>query len=228
MSQCQLCGNHFYVPLSLGFLLSFRKYQEPTLCPKCRHKFLRIKSPICQYCGRSGRFQHQICGDCRRWLKAKTAWFRNRALYRYNQAMSDYMKEYKFKGNYRLRLVFQAKFSLKLKQTNCQVVPIPINPETYQKRGFNQVKGLIRSVPILDILKTRCRRKRKSQSAKTRIERLRLPQPFELVPGAKNKIMGKNLVIADDVYTTGTTIRHAASLLKNYGARSVRGITLAR
>ncbi|WP_243685920.1 ComF family protein [Lentilactobacillus rapi] len=43
-----------------------------------------------------------------------------------------------------------------------------------------------------------------------------------------SELAEKNVTIIDDVYTTGTTIRHAASLLYQAGAASVIGITLAR
>nr|WP_165861000.1 phosphoribosyltransferase [Lactiplantibacillus pentosus] len=41
-------------------------------------------------------------------------------------------------------------------------------------------------------------------------------------------ITGQSILIVDDIYTTGRTIRHAASLLLENGAKSVTGLTLAR
>ncbi|WP_369346868.1 ComF family protein [Apilactobacillus ozensis] len=41
-------------------------------------------------------------------------------------------------------------------------------------------------------------------------------------------MVGKHITIVDDVYTTGTTIRLAAMVLKENGAKSVSGFTLAR
>ncbi|MGL2319807.1 hypothetical protein ACFIVR_06345 [Oenococcus oeni] len=55
------------------------------------------------------------------------------------------MHQYKFVGDYRLRLVFLEKLSDKFKNTIIKsdfVIPIPISKKTLQIRGFNQVTGL--------------------------------------------------------------------------------------
>lgn len=95
-------------------------------------------------------------------------------------------------------------------------------------RGFNQVTGLLKGCSLVEALKTSQTVKDKRQSEKGRADRLRLIQPFELVEPQIERISGKDVTIIDDVYTTGTTIRHAASLLYQAGATSVIGITLAR
>ncbi len=48
-----------------------------------------------------------------------------------------------------------------------------------------------------------------------------------MASGAVN-IAGKDILIVDDIYTTGSTIRHAAKVLKNAGASTVLSLTLAR
>jgi competence protein ComFC len=42
------------------------------------------------------------------------------------------------------------------------------------------------------------------------------------------EMMGKDIVIVDDIYTTGATIRHAAKALKKQGAETIFSLTVAR
>ena len=42
------------------------------------------------------------------------------------------------------------------------------------------------------------------------------------------KVTGKEIMLIDDVYTTGTTVRNAARLLYEHGATRVSSLTLAR
>nr|WP_243465560.1 hypothetical protein [Oenococcus oeni] len=59
--------------------------------------------------------------------------------------MKKFMHQYKFVGDYRLRLVFLEKLSDKFKNTIIKsdfVIPILISKKTLQIRGFNQVTGL--------------------------------------------------------------------------------------
>jgi ComF family protein len=47
-------------------------------------------------------------------------------------------------------------------------------------------------------------------------------------PSSQARISGRDVVLIDDVLTTGATLRAAAEALHHVGARSVLGITLAR
>jgi predicted amidophosphoribosyltransferase len=45
---------------------------------------------------------------------------------------------------------------------------------------------------------------------------------------ALDKVKGKRILLIDDVYTTGATLRECARVLKKAGAKSVDAITVAR
>ena len=66
------------------------------------------------------------------------------------------------------------------------------------------------------------------QSAKNRAQRLLTPQPFTLAPQAKDLCHGQRVLLLDDVYTTGRTLRHAATQINLTGAKAVTSLTLAR
>ncbi|MBW1605965.1 ComF family protein [Lactobacillus sp. Sy-1] len=137
------------------------------------------------------------------------------------------MHRYKFVGDYQLRNVFLEQMSNYALATKRLVVPIPLTPGTLQKRAFNQTLGLL-SVPTFQCLETKGLHKQTDQSKRGREQRKAMKQPFKLVAELADQVVGQDVLIVDDVYTTGTTIRFAAQLLVESGAKSVRGLTLAR
>ncbi|GHP15172.1 hypothetical protein YK48G_25970 [Lentilactobacillus fungorum] len=127
-----------------------------------------------------------------------------------------------------MRWVFMTEMKVAVTRTKRLVVPIPVTEATMAIRGFNQVVGLIDNCRFVNALTPVAATKESNQSAKSRADRLLLDQPFKLVSGMEATVKDAKIVIVDDVYTTGTTIRHAARLLYQAGATSVTGITLAR
>ena len=67
----------------------------------------------CAGCGKENINKNGfLCADCQTWEKALwLATCHHRGLYRYNEAMKEYMQRYKFNGDYRLRVVFQRELS---------------------------------------------------------------------------------------------------------------------
>lgn len=201
-------------------------WPHPVVCQPCWQTFEKITSATaCTSCGRQLP-RRQICGDCQRWPQAPN--FYNQALFCYNAAMHDYFQRYKFQGDYRLRAVFAAVIQQRLATLSADcVVTIPVTPATLQHRGFNQVTGWLGSGENDQPgLQTTAQVKAQPQSQKTRTERLATPQPFSL--SSSFQVANQRVVIVDDIYTTGRTIRHAADLLLESGAKSVIGLTLAR
>ena len=104
------------------------------------------------------------------------------------------------------------------------IVPIPLSPERLQERGFNQAEALIVEAGLqsANLLK---RTHSEKQSKKSRSDRIHVPQVFSLEP---TTLEGKRILLVDDIYTTGSTLRHAAKILVENGAASVSSITIAR
>lgn len=222
--NCLLCNKTIKPRLTLKQILLPGKIEMPIVCSTCRQHFTPYQGLKCDGCSRVG--VAGLCNECLLW-EQKYGWhLHHQALYQYDEMMKDYMHRYKFMGDYRLRKVFQAEFS---QWVNCLaadiVVPIPVTAATWQKRGFNQVNGLLHGADYQELLVAKVKDKR-AQSSKTRSERLKTSQPFALQ--LNQDIAGKNVLLIDDVYTTGRTLYHAAVLFKRAGCNKVVSVSLAR
>ncbi|KRL02896.1 phosphoribosyltransferase [Liquorilactobacillus capillatus DSM 19910] len=226
-----VCHQTVEQQLTFKWLFSFGQMQEKDICEECWQKFIPIQAnERCSGCGRK-QAKNSLCYDCSRWQKnGQTVLLKNRALFVYNEAMQHFMEEYKFKGDYYWRYLFQDIFEQNLHyyyRKDWIYVPIPVDEQTMSVRGFNQVIGLLRTpATTVAALKMKHFTKRTKQSHKNRAQRLATKQPFEYV---ENKsITGKKILLLDDVYTTGRTLYYAQELLLQAGAECVQSFTLAR
>jgi ComF family protein len=115
------------------------------------------------------------------------------------------------------------------------LVPVPLHPRRKRWRGFNQSEEVgkvlaqnMRWEFVPDLLI-----RKKSTQPQTELKRSQrkhnIKGVFVLNPKYQSLITShRSLVIFDDVWTTGSTIKEAARVLKRKGARSVWGLTISR
>jgi len=136
----------------------------------------------------------------------------------------------------------------KLRSNEATIIPIPLHPSRLRDRGFNQAEVLGRllaerlpageaglHIPIrTDILK-RVMATTPQVEMKDRKDRLKnMKNVFALHHDTCNLTPAlpagghETLVLFDDVFTTGATMRAAGETLKRAGARSVWAVTMAR
>ena len=225
--NCLLCNGPVAAKLTIRELIWPGRLVMPVVCPKCRQQFVPLEGEQrCPACCRL-KDTSQLCPECRCWRQMYSWKLTHQALYCYNTAMKEFMHQYKFAGDYRLRAVFAAEFTAAIRQKRAEVVvPIPVTQATMATRGFNQVTGLLGGVKLTPCFQHRTLEKT-AQSHKSRRERLQTPQPVAL-SGPAADLAGKRVLLVDDVYTTGRTLYHAADLLYQAGAANVISISLAR
>ncbi|WP_249937878.1 ComF family protein [Niallia circulans] len=66
----------------------------------------------------------------------------------------------------------------------------------------------------------------KNNRKKTRKQRLQIENIFKIEQ--KEAVIAQDIVLVDDIYTTGATLRNAAKVLKEAGAKSITSFTIAR
>lgn len=114
------------------------------------------------------------------------------------------------------------------------VIPVPLHPGRFRERGFNQAEIIGRLLASeLDAntnssVLIRHRFTHPQVEMTDRKTRLKNMEGVFALKGNMNILSGKYIILVDDVFTTGATLRSAARVLKHAGVRSVWGVTIAR
>jgi len=201
-----------------------------------------LKGLLCRVCGEKLFSQHleneavPLCGLCRR---AEPEFRRAVAYGAYEGVLRDLIHIFKYQrvqsaGPLLGRLLSQPVSGMQLPET-LVVVPVPLSPAKRRARGFNQAEAIARAflntqpsdsiqLDTASLIRTR---ETTSQTGLTRHQRrANLRGAFAVSDRAR--IKGRNLLIIDDVMTTGTTANECARVLRRAGAEQVFVATVAR
>ncbi|MDM5190760.1 ComF family protein [Bacillus sp. DX4.1] len=232
--HCLLCDD--VISNFASWYSFFVQAEMRCICEQCEQKLSYIVGEICDDCGRpfhtlSREYREgDICRDCLRWKEDETLQpVKNRSLYAYNDWMKEVLARFKFRGDAVLVQVFAAAFVTSFQRyfSDCHhVIPIPLSVEREYERGFNQAELLAACLPITILQTSLSRKDMEKQSKKTRIERLSQSNPFYFQK--EETFAGQHILLIDDVYTTGITIRQVARCLYEAKAKTVSSLTLCR
>jgi competence protein ComFC len=218
---CAICENE----LKIG---------EQFICGDCYLNIEFIESHFCHRCGAPLERDRKTCRHCR---GIKFHFEKVRAVATYVSPLSEmiHFLKYNRKTHIANRLgifmgnVFQSDSEL---FSSDIIVPVPLHRARKRERGYNQSKLLAQVVSdisgktLIDdsIIRKKATKSQTMLAVDERVENLR--DAFAVV--APEKIKGKNIVIIDDVLTTGTTLEEMAKTLIREGAASVSCLVLAR
>ena len=252
-SKCLVCKSFFYqddlsntanIKTANVEKISFRKVMEHFLCPHCLYDFSEIESPKCMVCGfmfRSREGEDHICGKC---IKNHFRFRKARAYGLYDRSLRAVIHLLKYQQKTYLAeplglLLFSTFVRHWAPEDIHVIIPTPLHVERLKKRGFNQTFQLIKNWPSWlnktwpdhngikidqDILFRK--KKTRAQVGMGRKERIaNIKGVFEVRD--HSTIRGKNLLLIDDVLTTGATANECVKILCKNGAENVDVLTLA-
>ena len=199
------------------------------LCPDCFKKIEFLQNPVCPVCQRQaylGKTHPGCAGKYRLDGLAVAA--------RYGGPIKAAIQKVKYKHIFDIEKVFADLLSKRLQQFDLPkdiiLVPVPLHPNRKRIRGFNQseimAKSLAKSIGVQfgDILERGC--DTKTQVGLKRDQRREnVAGAFGLEDGAD--VRDKNILLVDDVYTSGATIQECCQVLKGAGAKTVWGMAVA-
>ncbi len=206
------------------------------VCPACQEKILLNKPPFCARCSRylEENAQNSRCREC-----AKTdpafdfAW----SACLYTEPLKTLIHAFKYGQKTGLRHLFidlMASFirtyGLDIAQFDI-IVPIPLSPTRLRERGYNQARllgeGMAREFS-LPLSVNHLIRRRHTQPQTLLDEKERWTNMEGAFTIEHSKILKqRNILIVDDLLTTGATASEAARTLKEAGAGTVGVLALA-
>lgn len=111
------------------------------------------------------------------------------------------------------------------------IVPVPLHKDRLQERGYNQSQLLAIGLAVGCAAKVLDNTIERYKATRSQVGL----SPMERAVNVRGKfsadsvlVSGKSLLLVDDVYTTGATMRECASTLREAGANAVFGLALAR
>ena len=210
----------------------------PLFCSTCWADFTLIQGPVCRRCGRPfdspetlSHSPDHVCLACRR------------ALPLFDQALSVGY----FEGSLR-EAVHQFKYrpcrnlgsplgdwmaaNVRLVMDIDLVMPVPLHVSRLKERGFNQALLLAHRMSKTHGIPFSCDNLYRTRPTRPQVE-LKGVERIINVAGAfairqPEVVADRNVVLIDDVFTTGATMNECASVLKQAGASHVTAFTLAR
>ena len=205
------------------------------VCGRCLDDIRPNPRPWCRRCGRSVDFADALCRECRK--MPGRHFKRNYSAYLYDGALKECIHKFKYGGISRLSGLFSSllidfiKDNPEILKDIDLLVPVPLGKNRLRERGYNQSSMLTRPISEeFGVLSVDALAKKKSTPPQSELKResrlINLKGAFEMRPDIS--VNGKNILIIDDVFTTGSTINECASVLKDAGAGRIYSLTLAR
>ncbi len=200
------------------------------ICNECKNQdFINDNNTRCKICDKPIIENNIICDHCK---TSKYHFSKLTSPFIYKGRVKNAILKFKSDGAKYLALPF-AKFIVdRLNNEKLDfeiIIPVPSHPKSIKERGYNPARLLADEIskltnkPVCDVLKkVTITKNQKYLNYKERQENL----SNSIVLNDKSIIKNKNILIVDDIITTGATIETCAKLLK--GASNIYGCSVAR
>lgn len=189
-----------------------------------------------------------LCGKCGRFLQAKPSNFKTFCHqcdeHFYDAASAVGVYEYALSASVlnlkrepfiaeRLRKLFVSRFHNSVFQEATKILPVPLSKNRFLERGFNQAVVLAEilaeqtGIPIdAQTLVRQIHTPAHRAAMDNKARETSVKNAFEVK--RPKFVEGENILLVDDVFTSGATVSNCAKVLKEKGARQVYVLTVAR
>jgi len=209
----------------------YRLVDRLPLCSGCLEEMPVIGETICEQCGRSWEHQGEPfllesgslrCRDCR--SLGESALGGNRGLLRYDDWGKDLLGLYKYRGDERLADFFGKLLTLAMYRyfrpgQFDYLVAVPLHPKRLNERGFNQMESIAGrlsraiGVPAQNALIRTKETAKLSQQTGREVRIHSMKDAFAWKGEAAHPKKPSRILLLDDIYTTGSTLRACAQAI---------------
>ncbi|MBI2591545.1 MAG: ComF family protein [Candidatus Brennerbacteria bacterium] len=209
------------------------KIPNTLLCAKCFNKIPLNQTLFCADCNRRLAQNKKIC-------HLKTAFVLAAAGSYENDILRELILTFKYKKLKPVAGILAEILNRYIKNLNLdfkkyEIIPIPLHQIRQKERGFNQAELIANTLIAVNsnlrkshfLRLKRIKNNRPQAQIKNHNQRQEnIRDCFQVVN--PEKIKGKNIILLDDVSTSGATLEEAAKMLKKSGAKKIIGLVIAK
>ena len=205
-------------------------FSDKYFCERCLDSLPFNAGYICDKCGRAIADDYPVCPECKAHMPDYTS---ARSAFVYSGEIVRLIKEFKTGEKYLAEAFADRMFPILLSQFRDadMLAFVPMTPRAVKERGYNQAELLANvlsqrcGIPLERelLVKTRETAEQKDLSAAERAKNLQ----GSIRVHERAVCRGKNIVLIDDVMTTGATASVAAKAILRAGALRVYVLTVA-
>lgn len=196
-----------------------------------------IEAPFCTACGTPFGFENALGMMCAACMEYEPDFDRARAPVVYNDASRQLILDFKHGDKMHFVHTFipwMVRAGAELIEEADMIIPVPLHARRLWKRRYNQSAVLAEELGkrcgkqhLPDgLLRMRATVPQKGMSRKERRDNVK--GAFAVNGRYLTALPGKNILLVDDVYTSGATLNECAKTLKKHGAAKVSVLTIAR
>lgn len=226
--------------LAHSFFTVFVDFIFPPTCLVCHHRLAPAHRFVCDACWNAFKpLRRQLLPIAMtNLLQDEEKHFSHSfALFEYSADIQHLIHMMKYKSMPGLAARFGAEIGAALARCDQlrdvdAIVPVPLHPLRLRERGYNQAALMAREIgralqrPVLDRALQR-RRYTRQQAKFDKSDRARnVRDAFEL--RRQECVRDKNIILVDDVLTTGSTMNACARVLTEAGVRTLMAVTIVR
>ena len=219
---CLLCGK----------ALLFQSQPFYPVCDRCVGALECIRDPRCRICGRFLISERNICTRCR---ERSYHFSEHRSLYEYRGAVRELVYQLKFNGRRRVSLILADHLASTLNDCypGLTLVPVPARRGRIRERGWDHMQLISRHISRRYGIKVyRCL----SRGGDVPQKILNFEQRVHNIAASgitfKDRdgplVAASEVVLIDDVFTTGATVDECARILLKGGVKKVHVLTFAQ
>jgi len=191
-----------------------------------------VAPPHCVTCGDSISFERKTCGKCE---KSKTQLSSIRTSYWLSETAQSVLHEIKFRSDYPTLSFLTTSHLTSIKLPNIPndtwIIPIPLTQKSFFERGFNQSEIMAQKLATFNdykmipnaLIKVRKTERQSWLTIKERQTNLKGAFVWN-----DNFAPPESVLLVDDVYTTGSTIKECAKVLRKVKVKNIHAWTLFR
>lgn len=200
------------------------------VCDDCFNKLQFINGKICKKCGEPIESLAEYCLRCKNHVDR--GFDKARAQFLYSDEIAKAVRDLKYHNKkYLAEYLSNFLYDLYMKENFAAdvIIPAPMSEKSLKSRGFNQCELLCGSFSEHGLtVNANCIIKFKETQNQVQLNyadrQKNLIGAFKVVD--KSAVKNKNIVLIDDIFTTGATATEICETLKKSGAKRVDVLTL--